>query len=366
MLLENKILAFKNLIQEFIPQYNPEKIDVFSGKQSGYRMRAEFAIYHDNNKVRHYTHDAQTKERVFCNGEFAIATPLINQLMVAVEEFCNNNYTFSYKLFQVEYMTTTTGHAIVSLLFHRPLEQEGSDLEKAKELQNFLLSKNFTKGEINVILRARKSKILVGKNYIQEKFSVLGNDIYLYQAENSFAQPNAQINQLMLEYVAKNSHSDKDILELYCGVGNFTMVLAKTGRRVLATEVNKQAVDFVSKNLAQNHIENVQVGRISAEEFVQAMQKVRPFRRLEHIDLDSYDFETVFVDPPRSGLDNASCDMISKYEQIIYVSCNPHTLMPNLQYLSQKHGYNIEHLALFDQFPQTPHVESVALLRKSK
>ncbi|RIY34435.1 tRNA (uridine(54)-C5)-methyltransferase TrmA [Psittacicella hinzii] len=364
MLIEDKILNFKNLIANFIPQFNAEEIEVFSGKQSGYRMRAEFSIYHQNEpeySIKHYTHDPKTKERVFCNGHYDIATPLINQLMQLVEAFCQKNYEFSRKLFQVEYLTTTTQQAIISLIFHRKLDSENLDLTKAQELFQFLNTNGYP---ANVILRARKSSIIVGNNFIEEEFTVNGKKSKLLQVENSFSQPNAEINQLMLAYVEKHAKTDKDILELYCGVGNFTMILARSARKVLATEVNKQAVDFVYKNLSLNDIHNVQVGRISAEEFVQAINKVRPFRRLSHIELDSYDFSTVFVDPPRSGLDHASCDMLSKYNNVIYVSCNPNTLMENLQYLTSTHGYKIDNLALFDQFPQTNHCEAVAILSK--
>ncbi|RIY34355.1 tRNA (uridine(54)-C5)-methyltransferase TrmA [Psittacicella gerlachiana] len=368
MLLQEKISLYKDLIKNNLPSFALNNLDVFSGEQSGYRMRAEFGIFHQNTpnyQVLHFTHDPKTKERIFCHGHFDIATPLINSLMLALEKFCSKNYEFSHKLFQIEYLTTTTKQVIISLLFHRKLHEE-QDLEKAQQLQEFLLQKNLIPTqEINIILRARKNKIIVGNNFIKEKFIVDNQEVSLYQVENSFSQPNAQINELMLNYVKKHASTKNDILELYCGVGNFTMVLAQIGRKVLATEVNKQAVEFVYKNLALNNIHNVEVGRISAEEFVQAIYKVRPFRRLEHIDLDSFNFDTVFVDPPRSGLDQKSCDMISKYPQIIYVSCNPQTLVENLQYLIEQHNYQIKHLALFDQFPQTSHCESVAILQRN-
>lgn len=252
------------------------------------------------------------------------------------------NYEFAHKLFQVEYLTTLassideseadlsdsdlTGGAIITLIFHRQLTEEEA-LAKGSELKEFLIAQGYYRGaDLNIIIRARKSSHVVGKNYLKERFNINGKNLELYQVENSFSQPNAAVNQMMLSYMDKHLHTDKDLLELYCGVGNFTMLLSQKARKVLATEINKQAIKFANLNMELNGIKNLQLGRISAEEFVEAINGVRPFKRLEHIDFAEYDFDTVFVDPPRSGLDNDSLDMISKYRQIGYVSCNPETL----------------------------------------
>jgi tRNA (uracil-5-)-methyltransferase len=65
---------------------------------------------------------------------------------------------------------------------------------------------------------------------------------------------------------------------------------------------------------------------LSAEELTQALNEVRPFRRLEGIDLKSYEFGTVFVDPPRAGMDPDTCELTRRFERILYISCNPETL----------------------------------------
>ena len=102
---------------------------------------------------------------------------------------------------------------------------------------------------------------------------------------------------------------------------------------------------------------------MSAEEFTQAMQGVREFNRLKGIDLKAYECNTIFVDPPRAGLDADTVKLVQQYERILYISCNPHTLCDNLQTLSQTH--RIEKAALFDQFPYTEHMEAgVWLVRK--
>ena len=76
--------------------------------------------------------------------------------------------------------------------------------------------------------------------------------------------------------------------------------------------------------------------------------------------LQQYDLRTVFVDPPRAGLDDSTTAMVSQFESIIYISCNPQTLAENLQTLNRTHV--VEHFAMFDQFPYTDHMECGALL----
>ena len=101
-----------------------------------------------------------------------------------------------------------------------------------------------------------------------------------------------------------------DLLELYCGNGNFSMALADTFRRVLATEISKTSVAAAQVNIADNQLDNVVIARLSSEEFVQALRGERTFERLSGVDLSSYDFRTVLVDPPRAGLDDESVKQV--------------------------------------------------------
>ena len=115
--------------------------------------------------------------------------------------------------------------------------------------------------------------------------------------------------------------------------------------------------------IAANHAGNVKIARLSAEELAEAFSGCRDFRRLaeQGIRLADYAFSTVFVDPPRAGIDADTLALISRFPNIIYISCNPDTLAANLGMLAQTH--EIAAAALFDQFPYTPHIESGVLLR---
>ena len=146
-----------------------------------------------------------------------------------------------------------------------------------------------------------------------------------------------------------------DLLELYCGAGNFTVPFASRFDRVLATEISKSSISAAKTNMALNNVENISFVRMSAEEFVQALDGVRTFNRMEGIDLPSYRLDTIFVDPPRAGMDEASCDFAARHRSILYISCNPETLRRDLERLTKTH--RIDAMAMFDQFPYTHHME---------
>jgi tRNA (uracil-5-)-methyltransferase len=202
-------------------------------------------------------------------------------------------------------------------------------------------------------------------DYVVEELKVFDRTYQYKQIESSFTQPNAQVCQKMLEWACNAAkQSDKDLLELYCGNGNFTLPLSTKFNRVLATELAKSSVYAAQWNIEQNQIDNIQVARLSAEEFTEAYNGEREFRRLQEaeIDITSYDFDTVFVDPPRAGIDDETLKLLQRFERIIYISCNPDTLQDNLKTLSSTH--KVTKFALFDQFPYTHHVESGVLLEK--
>ncbi len=196
---------------------------------------------------------------------------------------------------------------------------------------------------------------------MEEALVVAGRSFRYRQPEGAFTQPNGEVCQKMLNWAFDAlGQRDDDLLELYCGNGNFTLPLATRVRRVLATEISKTSVNAALANIADNGIDNIELVRLSAEELTQALNEVRPFRRLADIDLKSYDFGSVFVDPPRAGMDPDTCELTRRFERILYISCNPETLAQNIAQLADTH--RIERCALFDQFPYTHHMESGVLL----
>lgn len=351
--LEEKVTRLQALMTPFAA---PE-VDVFRSPVSHYRMRAEFRLWHEGDDLYHIIFDQQTRERIRVDS-FPAASQLINALMPRLIAAVRDNKTLRHKLFQVDYLSTLSNQIVVSMLYHRALTEEWQ--QEAEALRDALRAEGF---DVQLIGRATKTKICLDRDYVDECLPVAGKDIIYRQVENSFTQPNAAMNIQMLEWALEvTKDSSGDLLELYCGNGNFSLALARNFNRVLATEIAKPSVASAQYNIAVNNIDNVQIIRMSAEEFTEAMKGKRQFRRLEGIDLQSYQCETIFVDPPRSGLDADTVKMVQAYPRILYISCNPQTLCENLATLSETH--TVEKLALFDQFPYTHHMECGVLLTR--
>ncbi|MGQ8821493.1 tRNA (uridine(54)-C5)-methyltransferase TrmA [Bibersteinia trehalosi] len=338
--------------------FSSPALEVFASETSHFRMRAEFRVWHDNGDLYHIMFDQETKQR-YRVDEFPIASQLINRMMKAILAEIKGNEILTRKLFQIDYLSTLSGQIAVSMLYHKKLDSEWE--RQAEMLKKRLEGIGFN---LQLIGRATKQKIAFDHDYVEEILNVDGQDYHYRQVENSFTQPNAKMNIQMLQWARScTANSQGDLLELYCGNGNFSIALASNFRKVLATEISTSSVNSAQYNIEKNGVNNLNIIRMSAEEFTQAMNGVRAFYRLRDIDLKSYNCNTIFVDPPRAGLDQATLDMVQSYERILYISCNPHTLADNLKQLCQTH--QIERAALFDQFPYTDHIESgVWLIRK--
>ncbi len=337
--------------------YTTIEPEVFASPESHYRMRAEFRVWHDGDDLFHIMFDKETKERIRVD-QFPVASELINQAMQALLPLIKESTLLRYKLFQIDYLSTLSNKLIISLLYHKKLNDEWT--EEAKQLKAKLVSKGF---DLQLIGRASKTKIMLDNDYVDEVLPVNGRNMIYRQVENSFTQPNAHVNINMLEWaIAATKGATGDLLELYCGNGNFSLALAQNFERVLATEIAKPSVSAAQYNIAANNINNVQIIRMSAEDFTQAMRGIREFKRLEGINLRDYQCNTIFVDPPRSGLDDKTVQLVQEYDHILYISCNPETLCDNLAVLNETH--EVKKLALFDQFPYTHHMESGVLLTR--
>lgn len=279
--------------------------------------------------------------------------------MTELLEELQGNELLSKRLFQVEFLTTLSGDALITLIYHKKLEEAWQ--QEAERLQDKL--------GFPIIGRSRKQKLVLERDWVNETLEVDDQQYYYRQIEGGFTQPNGGMNQQMLSFArtcAKELVAEQgphDLVELYCGNGNFSVALANCFNQVLATEISKTSVHAAQINIKDNDINNLVIARLSSEEFVQALRGERQFTRLQGVDLNTYNFQTILVDPPRAGLDEESVKQVQQYRNIIYISCNPDTLAANLETLSQTH--NIKRFALFDQFPYTHHAE-VGLLLTAK
>lgn len=189
--------------------------------------------------------------------------------------------------------------------------------------------------------------ILYGKNYLMDTINHLSFKIGF----RSFFQTNTlQTEKLYakaLEY-AQLSGKDK-VIDAYCGIGTIGLSAAKDSYKVFGIEVVRQAIIDAKKNAELNKIENAFFEVGTAERVIQKWKK--------------YKFDVIFIDPPRRGCDRDFIDTLisMKIPRIVYVSCDPATLVSDVKLLTAA-GYELKESTPVDMFPQTNHVESVTLL----
>ena len=340
-------------IRKQFANYHPPTLEVFDSAPLNYRMRAEFKIWHDDQDSHYVMFKPGEPKKPHRIDRFPIGSSIINDLMPVIMSEIKQHVELREKLFQCEFLTTLSGEALVTLIYHKKLDEQWQRLAKKLE----------AKLKISIIGRSRKQKLVLSKEFVTESLLVNDQSFLFQQVESGFTQPNAGVNQKMLGWALQQSKGmGGDLIELYCGNGNFTAVLAQNFNSVLATEISKTSVRSALHNFDLNNIDNVRIARMSSEEFSSALLGTRAFRRLADIDLESYHFSTVLVDPPRAGLDDNTIELISRFDNIIYISCNPNTLHDNLESICKTH--NIEQFAIFDQFPYTDHIECGVMLKR--
>jgi tRNA/tmRNA/rRNA uracil-C5-methylase (TrmA/RlmC/RlmD family) len=200
--------------------------------------------------------------------------------------------------------------------------------------------------------KKRRLELICGQPYLEE---VLEGITYrvpplgFFQSNSPMAQ--ALINEAMNAFeMAGLDWKKARLLDLYCGVGTFSLQMARRGASVLGVEEYEGAVESASENARLNGLENkTRFVAAKAEEYIMSLDET---------------FDGALVDPPRRGCDPALLESLLKTrpEMLVYVSCDPSTLARDAKILSE--GYRLVQSRVVDMFPQTYHMESVSLFQK--
>ena len=170
-----------------------------------------------------------------------------------------------------------------------------------------------------------------------------------------FTQVNSELNRLMIDHAMQllTPEQDDRVLDLFCGLGNFTMPIARHSAEVVGVEGDSGLVERARQNARQNGITNT---RYFTANLYESLEK-EPWL--------SESFDKALLDPPRSGALEV-LEHLPKMgiKRIVYVSCYPGTLARDAGELVHKHGYRLLSAGVMDMFPHTAHVESIALFEK--
>lgn len=247
-----------------------------------------------------------------------------------------------------------TGELLVNIVTS---SEEGFDEEAFVKMINELPLENKVVGILRTIndrladaVYCDELRVLFGRDYYMEEILGLKFKVSAF----SFFQTNVEAVEKLYSYALSliDDFENKKVFDLYCGTGTITQTLAKKAGKVIGVELVEEAVEAAKQNAELNGLTNC--------EFIAG----DVFKVLETVEEKP---EVIVVDPPRVGISNDALDKIIGYgvDQIVYISCNPKTLVNNLYYM-QYYGYRVESIKPFDNFPGTKHTEAVALLKKVK
>lgn len=297
-----------------------------------YRNKVTFHV--ENEKIGFYKEE--TNELVEIN-ECIIINPIFNIALKIIKRYLKDS---NIKTVVMKYGENTKELMII-FETDRDLNLDLVDALKNK----IKVLKSIYKSHKN------KYKLIYGNEYISEKLL----DKTFRITPKSFFQVNTkQIEKLFSNVQKYINKDDINILDLYCGTGVISILIANEKSKILGVDIVKEAIEAANINKDINNCNNI--------EFIASnVKNVLPVIKKTNKKLD-----VIILDPPRSGIDKDSINIINELlpKKIIYISCNPVTLTRDLNIL--KNNYDVIEITPYDLFPMTHHIECLTLLQLKK
>ncbi|GGV11055.1 23S rRNA (uracil(1939)-C(5))-methyltransferase RlmD [Lactobacillus acetotolerans] len=361
----DKQLEFKrNQVVNLLKKAHMENVEVGetlpSPEQTGYRNKAQVPVREVKGQLeigffRRHSHDLVPLTNFFTTD------PEIDRVLVAVRDLLRKYQIPAYDEInnkgEVRYIdvrrSKATGEIMVILVClykdFPQLPDLAKDIEKIKGVTSLIL--NYNPKKTNVIL-GKTDYLVFGEPQITDKIG----DLKFKISPESFFQINSLQTPRLYNLAIKQANLKPTdvVVDAYSGIGTIGLSVAKHVKSVRGIEVVRDAVKDANANAKLNGINNAKYTTGKAE-------KIMPRWASEGMKTD-----VIFVDPPRKGLTPEFIDAAvkTKPKKIVYISCNPATLVRDLQ-LFQTKDYTFNRIDPVDMFPQTPHVESVTVLERT-
>ena len=280
-------------------------------------------------------------------------------LTVTVEYFRKQNLPYyrvmkrdGYLRHLVVRKASNTGELMVNLVTTTQIDFDLSGYTELLKLQTYkgkLVSVLHTENDsFSDAVVPEKVNILYGRDYITEELL----DLKFKISPFSFFQTNSRGAESLYSIVRDfmGNGDNKVVFDLYCGTGTIGQIAAHNAKKVIGLELIEEAVEAAKENAKLNGLDNCEFIAGDVAETIKKV-KVKP--------------DIIILDPPRSGVSPKALDYVIKFnaKEIIYVSCNPKTMVDNLETLLAA-GYKVEKSKVKDMFPNTPHAETVVKLTK--
>lgn len=280
-------------------------------------------------------------------------------LTVTVEYFRKQNLPYYRVMKREGYLrhlvvrkASNTGELMVNLVTTTQIDFDLSgytELLKSQTYKGKLVSVLHTENDsFSDAVVPEKVNILYGRDYIIEELL----DLKFKISPFSFFQTNSRGAESLYSIVRDfmGNGDNKVVFDLYCGTGTIGQIAAHNAKKVIGLELIEEAVEAAKENAKLNGLDNCEFIAGDVAETIKQV-KVKP--------------DIIILDPPRSGVSPKALDYVIKFnaKEIIYVSCNPKTMVDNLETLLAA-GYKVEKSKVKDMFPNTPHAETVVKLMK--
>lgn len=249
---------------------------------------------------------------------------------------------------------SNTGELMVNLVTTTQIDfdlSEYTEILKSQTYKGQLVSVLHTENDsFSDAVVPEKVNILYGRDYIIEELL----DLKFKISPFSFFQTNSRGAESLYSIVRDfmGNGENKVVFDLYCGTGTIGQIAAHNAKKVIGLELIEEAVEAAKENAKLNGLDNCEFIAGDVAETIKQV-KVKP--------------DIIILDPPRSGVSPKALDYVIKFnaKEIIYVSCNPKTMVDNLETLLVA-GYKVEKSKVKDMFPNTPHAETCVKLIKSE
>ena len=298
---------------------------------------------------------------VFEVDENILNSKLGNRIIKELKEILNKNKISVYNeithkglLRNVMIRTNSNNEAMLVLIINsNKITENIKNLlfrlrEKIDEIKSIYISLNSKK--TNTVI-GEKNIFIYGEESIKENL----NGIEFHISPTSFFQINVKQAKRLYDIAINffDNIDDKYIVDAYSGTGTIGMIMAKKAKKVYAIEIVKSASEDGEKTAKENGIENIEFINGPVEK--ELVNLINANKRID----------TIIFDPPRKGLEASIIDKVAELnlKEVVYISCNPSTFARDVKLFSEK-GYVLKKLQAVDMFPQTSHIETVALLSK--
>jgi len=317
-----------------------------TGPVWGYRRKARLGVKYVIKKQKLLIGFREKRSSLLADlNHCEVLHPSVGQLLPELRELISGLENYNH----IPQIEVAIGDNATALLFRHLAALSQADLDK---LSGFGQAHNL---QIYLQPAGPESVSLLWPEQATLSYHLPDYQVELFFLPTDFTQVNADINRRMIDHVLKilGPQSHERVLDLFCGIGNFTLPLARYAGHVVGVEGDEKLVRRACDNARHNNIANAEFHTADLSQDMQAASWAQQ------------GFDKILLDPPRTG----ALEIIKQLahfgaSRIVYVSCNPATLARDAHELVYVHSYKLISAGVMDMFPHTTHVESIAVFEK--